>query len=707
MKKRLMLLALLASSAFAQVTDYRKIQTPALRTFAVEQPKRIELANGMVIFLQEDHELPLIRGSALIHGGARNVPADKAGLVGILSTSWRTGGTESKTGDQLDDLLESRAARAETNGSEDSTRVTIDVLKNDFDFVFPIFVDLLEKPAFRQDKIDLAKTQARTGISRRNDEPQSILFREAQKLAYGPDSPYARTPEYATINNITREDLIAFHNRFVHPNNIIVGLVGDFDTATMEKKLRDTFAAWPRGEKAPPPPAVNAAARPGVYYVAKEDVTQANIAAVHPAPLLRRDPDFYAVEVMNAILSGGFSGRLLTDIRSKAGLAYGVGGGLGVGWDRQMPFQVTMSTKSPTTIQSIDLLEQEIADLQTKPFTAEELQLAKDTILNRYVFSVDSKAKVLNQRQLLEFYGYPADYLERFREGIAKVSIADVERVAKKYVHPDQLAILVVGNQKEFDKPLATAYGSVTPIDVTIPEPGGTAAPAAPAAAGAKPAGSSAEGTALINKVRDFIGGKTAIANLQAIREVGTMSVRTPQGPMELEVDSVTRFPDQQRQVIKTPMGEMTMVSTPTAAFMAGPMGTRDLPDSQRANMRNESKQDMLNVLKNADNPAYTFNVTSTEKVGDATAQVLEVNADGVTFKLYVDPATGRPLRKVAQGRSGEQITEFTEWKSFGGLNLPVAFTITAGGQPGGGGKFNTIEINPTIDPKAFEKPSQ
>ena len=131
-----------------------------------------------------------------------------------------------------------------------------------------------------------------------------------------------------------------------------------------------------------------------------------------------------------------------------------------------------MSTKSPTTIQSIDLLKQEISDLQTKPFTAEELQLAKDTILNRYVFSVASKAQILGQRQLLEFYGYPADYIERFRKGIAAVTAADVERVAKKYVHPDQLAVLVVGNQKEFEKPLATAYGKVTPIDVTIPEAG-------------------------------------------------------------------------------------------------------------------------------------------------------------------------------------------------------------------------------------------
>ena len=307
---------------------------------------------------------------------------------------------------------------------------------------------------------------------------------------------------------------------------------------------------------------------------------------------------------------------------------------------------------------------------------------------------------MLNQRQQLEFYGYPADFWQKYQQGIQGVTAADVERVAKKYVHPDQLAILVVGNEKDFEKPLATAYGKVTPIDVTIPEPGAatTATTSQPAS---KPTGSSAEGKALMNKVRDFVGGQAAISKIEAVREVGTMSLKTPQGPMDIEVESVTRFPDSHRQVMKTPMGEMTMVSTPDAAFMAGPMGSRDLPDSQRQSMRSESKQDLLNVLKNADNPSYTFNVVGTEN----NAQILEVNADGSTFKWYVDPATGKLQKKVAQGRMGEQVTEFTEWKNVNGINLPVAFTVT-GAANSGSGKMTTIEINPTLDAKVFEKPS-
>ena len=175
----------------------------------------------------------------------------------------------------------------------------MNVLKGDFDAVFPIWVDLLEKPAFRQDKIDLAKTQARNAISRRNDDPSGIRTREAEKLGYGADSPYARQPEYATVASITRDDLLAFHDRFVHPNNTIVGFVGDFDSAAMEKKLRDAFGSWPKGTPAAKPTASGTPAKPGYYLITKEDVTQTNVAVVHPGGPTRNDPDYYATVVMN------------------------------------------------------------------------------------------------------------------------------------------------------------------------------------------------------------------------------------------------------------------------------------------------------------------------------------------------------------------------------------------------------------------------
>lgn len=696
----LILTALFAFSAVAQVTSVGDLKTPPLRKFSTPQPKRIALPNGMVIFLQEDHELPLIKGRATIRGGARDVPSDKVGLLAIYSQSWRTGGTASKTGDQLDEFLDARAARVETGGSTDSTTVGLDVLKADFDTVLPIWVEILRKPELRQEKIDLAKTQANTGISRRNDEPGGILGRETMKLGYGADSPYARHSEYATIASITRDDLLAFHKRTVHPNNIILSFIGDFDTAKLEKRLRDSFGSWPRGPQVAKPTVAINGAKPGVYFVAKDDVTQANIAMVHPG-IERNNPDYYALTVMNDVLGGGFSGRLMQKLRSEKGLTYGVGGSVGANWDYPGLFRVQMATKSGTTLESIDALKGEVTRLVSAPVTAEEMSLAKESILNAFVFTMDTRDKALNQQVLLELYGFPKDYFVKYPSMIEKVTAADVERVAKTYVHPDRLAVLVVGNQKDFEKPLAS-LGDVTTIDITIPEVGGTAEKKA------APAGSNAEGTALANKVADFVGGKPTIDAVQTLRRSGTISMNTPQGAMEGQIDSLTSYAaTSQRAVMQLPMGEITRVITPATAFMITPMGTQDLPGSQRDASLSEMRADLLNVLKNIGNAKYTFNTAPNENVAGVDALVLDVNADGSMAKWYIEPS-GRLLRSVTRATApipGDVITDFSEWKAFSGINLPTVAVITRNGEKAGEMKLSAVEVNPAVDEKAFVKP--
>jgi len=316
---------------------------------------------------------------------------------------------------------------------------------------------------------------------------------------------------------------------------------------------------------------------------------------------------------------------------------------------------------------------------------------------------MDSPAKVLNQQILLEFYGFPPDYFQKYPGNIEKVTAADVARVAKKYVNPNQLAVLVVGNEKDFEKPLTTV-GPVSVVDITIPEGEATAKVAA-----AKPTVENEEGKALLKKVQDFAGGKAKLDAINAVRSVTTANRKTPQGTMDMEVDSIMVFPDRQRAVMKMPMGEVTMVMTPEASFMVLPgMGTRDVPASQRDAARAEARQEMLTVLKNPDN--YTFTVTGTEKVNGVDAKVLEVSSEGDTVKWYVDPATGKVLRKVSRGRGpmaqGDQVTDFTAWGTYGGVTLPSAFTTTVNGEQLGSGQVKSVEINPAVDPKMWEKPA-
>lgn len=445
-----------------------KVPIPPLHQFKPQEPRRVELSNGLVVFLQENHELPLIEGTVRIRGGSREEPADKTGMVSIYADVWRTGGTHGKTGDELDDFLEAHAARVEASNSADSTFLSWSSLKENFDQVFPVVLDLLENPEFRQDKLDLTRQQFASFISRRNDDLEEIAQRESTKLAYGADSPYARSAEYSSLAAITREDLLQWHKRTVAPANMILGMAGDFDSAAMEQKLRQAFGNMPRGEPFAPAKVTFPTPKPGIYFVEKNDVNQSSIEMVDLG-IDRRNPDYYALEVMDQLFGGGFSSRLFVSIRTRQGLAYSVGGGVGTGFDHVGITRFAMGTKSGSTAAGIDALRKEMDKLIKGTVKADELKKAKDAILNSFIFEFDSKEKVLAERMRYEFYGFPPDFLERYRAGIEKVTTADVDRVARKYIHPEKMAVLVVGNAKDFDRDLAT-FGKVTTIDITIPE---------------------------------------------------------------------------------------------------------------------------------------------------------------------------------------------------------------------------------------------
>jgi zinc protease len=449
--------------------SWQKVPVPPLRQFKPQEPRRVQLANGIVIFLQEDHELPVIDGTIRIRGGSRDEPADKVGMMALYAEVWRTGGTKSKTGDQLDDFLEAHAARVEASDSADSTFLSWSSLKENYDEVFPVVLDLLENPEFRQDKIDLAKQQFYSLISRRNDDVEEIASRESTKLAYGRDNPYARTAEYSTIAAITREDLLQWHRRTMVPVNMILGIAGDFDSAAMEDKLRRAFETMPKGDAFVSPEITFREPRPGIYFIEKNDINQSEIVMVDLGTD-RRNPDYYAIEGMNELFGAGFSSRLFVNIRTKLGLAYSVGGGVGAAFDHPGITRFSMGTKSGTTAAGIEALRAEIDGLIHGTVQQREVKKAKDAILNSFVFEFDSKEKVLAERMRYEFYGYPPDFLERYRAGIDKVAPPDVDLVARKYLHPERMAVLVVGNAKDFDRDLSS-FGKVTPIDISIPPP--------------------------------------------------------------------------------------------------------------------------------------------------------------------------------------------------------------------------------------------
>jgi zinc protease len=466
-------LASFATLAFAvalpaqTAQPWTQIPTPPLHAFHPTPATRITLPNGVQIFLEEDHELPFISGFVRVRGGSRDVPAAKTGLTAIYGDVWRTSGTATTSGDALDDALALKAASIETSASSAATSLSWNSFTTDFDTTFASALDLLLHPDFKQSKLDLEKRSLISSILRRNDDAGSIAAREALKIAYGADNPYGRTLEIAPVSSITLADLNAWHTRTVVGANLIVGIIGDFNSADMEAKLRKAFGAIPEGTPLVTAPVTFSEPKPGVYFANKSDVDQSTIYLVGLGTE-ERNPDFYALSVMNEVFSGGFGSRVVQNVRTKLGLAYDVGGSFGAAYDHPGLFVVEAGTKSVSTVPATDAVLAEIRGLRTNPPTPAELARAKDDLLNSFIFRYDSPAKVLGEQVTLAVYGYPADFLEKYRDGIEHVTSANVSRVAQKYVQPEKLAIVIVGNQPEITPPIAN-LGKVTTLDISIP----------------------------------------------------------------------------------------------------------------------------------------------------------------------------------------------------------------------------------------------
>lgn len=456
--KKLLLLAttILSFSACAapqKAVDPRTMAFPALK-FEIPKSERVQLANGMVVYLLEDHELPLVSMTAYINTGSIYEPAEKAGLAGLTGAVMRSGGTKESPPEKLDAELEFMASAIESSIGADVGNVSLSCLKKNLDPTLSIFADVVMHPAFREDRVTLAKNRTIESLRRQNDDAKGVADRELRKDLY-PNHPLGRYPTIASVKSITRDDMAAFHKRYFHPNTMMLAVAGDFDRKELLGKLEKAFAGWEKvSVDFPQVPPLQQDIKPEVL-LAKKEINQSVIRMGHLG-IDKNNPDLYAIRVMDYILGGGFTSRLTTEVRSNQGLAYNVDSYFDVG--RRFPgiFLAETETKSESTVKAVTLMRDIIAGMTRAPVTDDELKLAKDAIVNSFIFGFARTDAVVNQQLRLEYYGYPAGYLENYRDNISRVTKEDVLRVAQKYLHPERLVLMVVGNEKQFDKPLAT-----------------------------------------------------------------------------------------------------------------------------------------------------------------------------------------------------------------------------------------------------------
>lgn len=429
---------------------------------------RTVLKSGMILYLMEDHELPLISAHALIRTGSIYDSKEDMAIAGITGTVMRTGGTRSFTPDSLNALLEFIAGSVESGIGIESGSVSMSVMARDLDTGLKIFYEVLRYPVFDTAKISLEKSQIKESIRRRNDRPGSIISREFDHLIYG-DHPYGRILEWEDVKDISGEDLLAYHSKYSYPNNIMIAIAGDFDTKKLVKKVEQIFGSWGKTEiDFPPIPQVDYSFKPGVFVIDK-DITQANIRVGHLG-IKRDNPDNYAVSLMNFILGGGsFTSRLTTRVRSDEGLAYSVRSRFPTGSRDLGLFYAYSQTKTTTAHRVLEIFMEEFERIRRELPSEAEFETARDSYINNYVFQFDSPGEVVNRLMSLEFDDYPPDYYQEYLNNIRAVTLDDIKRVADKYLKPESMSVMVLADTSAIVGSLSD-FGNVTYLELEEPK---------------------------------------------------------------------------------------------------------------------------------------------------------------------------------------------------------------------------------------------
>ncbi len=639
------------------------------------------LKNGLKVYLLENHALPFINGTILVRTGSLLDPAAKRGLAEIATSVMRSGGSKAKTGDQIDEQLENIAASVESNVGDDSATFSFSCLKENVDEVLGVYVDLLKNPEFRQDKIDLLKTQYRSAISRRYDDADDVNRSEFSGIIYGKETPFGREVEYETLDAIARQDLIDFHKRYYFPGNMMMAVSGDFDKAAMKARLESTIGTWtPAAGAVPAFPDVTNRAKAGIYVGDKPEVAQTFLSIGHLGGLFS-DKDYAALEVMTDILGGGFDSRLFRKVRTELGLAYGVGGGWGADYVHPGTFRISASTKTESTVETIQAILGEVEKIRNEGVTDEEVRTAKEKVVNSFVFRFDHPRKTLTRLFTYDYYAYPKDYLTQYQKAIAAVTKADVQRVAKQYIDPSKFVITAIGNTAGFKTPLTDLKMPVTKLELKVKEPKKAEATVSDA--------SLAAGKQLLVKMQQAAGGADKLA---AVKDL-TLAASATLGNMPVKQKTLIILPDQLRQEQELPFGKVLVkwdgkAGTLTAPNAPGPMA---IPPPVQKQLKEELFRNLYSILLS--------DRVADRQVNAVADGVIEItDKGGNAAKVTIDAATGLPAKLVyrAVGPAGPSDIEkhYKDWREAGGVKFPYLVEIWQGGKKASEIKYETVTVN-------------
>lgn len=705
----LSLCASLASTAGAaiDVTKYdpRKLPVPAIGRIPAVKPERMVLPNGVVVYLLENHDLPVVKGTAYFAMSPSLVPMDRAGLPGLTGEVMRSGGSVAHGGDYLDDHLAAIGASLSANIALGQASSGFRCLSENTAEVVGLWSEIVRTPAFPDEKIELAKVGLRRSIASRNDEMMSMLFRTASQAVYGSKNPWGMQAEYATVEPIGKADCVALHGKVFVPERMIVAIYGDFRTADMKKLLTAKFADWKKsGTAAPVLPAMPTSVTPKLYFAPKEDVTQSGIVVAQVGSRAN-DPDYAAMSVLEQGLGGGFSSRMFNHIRTQRGLAYAAGANAGTDFLKPGVFMAYTLTKSESTMTALGLVRDEVRAVTESPFTDAELAIAKQAVVNGFVFNFEDPSQTLFRAAYYEAVGYPADFLQIYQKGLDAVTAQSVLEAAKRKIQPAQQAVIIVGKEKDFDRPLESAGLPVERVDISIPPP--------PSKLGkvAETPAALAKGAEWLAAAAKAAGGGAAWKGIRSV-VLSTDATLSIQGQsFSITGEESWLFPDKQHSSQKLPFGEMKQAFDGTNGWMSAMGQLQDNPeagaevakdwDKSLWRLFGHSDQVQLVALDKPENVNGTDYRVAQMKGAKAADMVVLFSADGhLAGFAYQDTGSGRmgPARVVEL---------FGAWAPEGPIQYPHTIQVYRDGKMMVDGKVTGLKLNAELSADLFKKPAQ
>jgi zinc protease len=693
------------------------------------------LANGMQVIAVLHHEQPAVSMRLLVRAGAAQDPKGKGG-VAALTAALLDQGTTTKSAYEIADTIDSIGGGLGTGAGSDLSFVNVVIMKDSFAMAMDLLADVVHNPAFAEEEIERQRQQVLSGLQVSAGDPDYLASVVFDRLVYG-FHPYG-LPNSGTaesIASLTRADLQEYHKKYFVPNNMILAVVGDVTGEEAFGAAERVFGKWPRADVPavkpvePPPPTRR------VVIIDKPDAVQTEIRVGHLG-IPRKHPDYMALDLAFKILGGEGANRLHRVLRSERGLTYGASADIQT-LKQSGDFMAETDTRTETTGEALRLIFDEYSKLRRERVYDRELADAQAYLAGNFPLTIETPDAIATQVLNAVFYELPLDEIATYRERVQAVNPDDVQRVAREYVMPDRLSVVLVGNAAGFLSQLKglgfTDY-EVIPIgdvdlmaaslrreprrsapqqdQVAVPRVGVAQSLAyAPAAAQSAQtsAPSDTRGRDLLRRVIDAKGGLARLKGIKTVIADAKTTFRMEQGPLESMTKTYVVYPDKFRVDAKLGEADVQQVYNNGSAWMKDPNGVHEAPPPIRDDFAASVRRDLIPLLVGAAEGKFTAKALEEGRDGKVT-RILEISGEGVKpVRLYID-ANGLVARQSFEtsGPEGKPVTAeeaFSDYRAVDGIQVPFTAEVLREGRAILTRTLTSVKFNEPIDEKLFAKP--